>query len=83
MPPNYGEWHHYAFVNNGSQLLGYRDGAVVNTYNCGSCNTYSGPGYGLNEAAQKALLKFKFKPAIRGGEAVSTDLTYTYTFQLD
>ncbi|HEY0093275.1 MAG TPA: TonB family protein, partial [Archangium sp.] len=40
----------------------------------------SGPGYGLEEAARKALLRFRFKPAIKGGEAVSTEMKYTYTF---
>jgi len=43
----------------------------------------SGPGYGLNEAARDAIKKFKFKPAIKGGEAVSTELKYSYTFVLD
>lgn len=43
----------------------------------------SGPGYGLNEAAKEALKRFKFKPAIKGGEAVSTSMVYNYTFLLD
>lgn len=43
----------------------------------------SGPGYGLNEAALKAIRHFKFKPAIKGGQAVSTEMKYTYTFLLD
>jgi periplasmic protein TonB len=43
----------------------------------------SGPGYGLNEAARDAILRFRFKPAIKGGEAVSTEMKYAYTFLLD
>ncbi|WP_044182101.1 energy transducer TonB [Hyalangium minutum] len=43
----------------------------------------SGPGYGLNEAARDAILRFRFKPAIKGGEAVSTEMKYSYTFLLD
>jgi protein TonB len=43
----------------------------------------SGPGYGLDEAAREALKRFKFKPAMKGGEAVSTTITYNYTFLLD
>lgn len=43
----------------------------------------NGPGFGLNEAAREAIKKFKFKAAIKGGEAVSTTMTYSYTFLLD
>lgn len=43
----------------------------------------SGPGYGLDEAAREAIRRFKFKPALKGGEAVSTTITYAYTFLLD
>ena len=43
----------------------------------------SGPGYGLDSAAAAALKKFKFKPAMKNGEAVSTTFVYTYRFQLD
>ena len=43
----------------------------------------SGPGFGLNEAARDAIKKFKFKPAVKGGEYVSTELKYSYTFMLD
>ena len=42
-----------------------------------------GPGYGLNEAAREALKRFKFRPAMKAGEAVSTTITYNYTFMLD
>ncbi|MBK7859226.1 MAG: energy transducer TonB [Archangiaceae bacterium] len=43
----------------------------------------SGPGYGLDEAAREAIKRFKFKPALKAGEAVSTTITYNYTFLLD
>lgn len=43
----------------------------------------SGPGYGLDEAALVAIQKFKFKPAIKDGEPVSTEMKYAYTFLLD
>jgi protein TonB len=43
----------------------------------------SGPGYGLNEAALDAIKRFKFHPAIKNGEPVSTELKYLYTFLLD
>jgi protein TonB len=43
----------------------------------------SGPGYGLNEAARDAIKKFKFRPAVKGGESVSTEIKYSYTFVLD
>ncbi|GMU06893.1 energy transducer TonB [Corallococcus caeni] len=43
----------------------------------------SGPGYGLNEAARDAIRRFRFKPAIKGGEAVATEMKYSYTFLLD
>jgi periplasmic protein TonB len=43
----------------------------------------NGPGYGLNEAARDALKKFKFKPAIKNGEAIGSILVYAYTFVLD
>ncbi len=43
----------------------------------------NGPGFGLNEAAREAIKRFKFKPAIKGGESVSTSMVYNYTFLLD
>jgi protein TonB len=43
----------------------------------------SGPGYGLNESARDALLRFRFKPAVKNGESVSTEMKYSYTFLLD
>ncbi|QSQ11166.1 energy transducer TonB [Myxococcus landrumensis] len=42
-----------------------------------------GPGYGLEEAARNAILRFRFSPAYKGGEAVSTEMKYAYTFLLD
>lgn len=42
-----------------------------------------GLGYGLDEAARNALLRFRFKPAIKNGEPVSTEMKYSYTFLLD
>jgi periplasmic protein TonB len=42
-----------------------------------------GLGYGLDEAARTALMRFRFKPAIKNGEAVSTEMKYSYTFVLD
>ena len=34
-------------------------------------------------AAREAIKRFKFKPAMKAGEAVSTTITYNYTFLLD
>jgi protein TonB len=48
-----------------------------------SARVVNGPGHGLNEAARDAILRFRFKPAINGGEAVSTEMKYSYTFLLD
>jgi periplasmic protein TonB len=42
-----------------------------------------GLGYGLDEAARNALLRFRFKPAVKNGEPVSTEMKYSYTFVLD
>jgi protein TonB len=42
-----------------------------------------GLGYGLDEAAREALLRFRFKPAVKNGESVSTEMKYSYTFLLD
>jgi len=42
-----------------------------------------GAGNGFDEAALGAVKKFRFKPGYEGDEAVTTDLTYTYTFLLD
>jgi protein TonB len=42
-----------------------------------------GQGYGLDEAALTAIKRFRFKPAVKNGEAVSTEMKYSYTFLLD
>lgn len=43
----------------------------------------SGLGYGLDEAALEAVKRFRWKPATKNGEAVSTEITYAYRFLLD
>jgi periplasmic protein TonB len=43
----------------------------------------SGPGYGLNEAAEGIMLRTRFKPATKGGKPVATDIRYTYDFVLN
>ncbi|TSC24675.1 energy transducer TonB [Corallococcus sp. Z5C101001] len=53
------------------------EGRVVNV------RVLSGPGSGLDEAARDAIRRFRFTPAFKGGEAVSTELKYAYTFLLD
>ncbi len=42
-----------------------------------------GPGYGLNEAAREWILKTRFKPAVKNGEAVATTITYNYRFEFE
>ncbi len=41
-----------------------------------------GLGHGLDEAAQQAALRVRFKPATRGGAAVDTNGTISITFEL-
>jgi protein TonB len=44
----------------------------------------SGPGFGLNRAAIKALLRFRFHPAIAtDGRPMAYRIVYRYTFQID
>ncbi|MGV3625222.1 MAG: TonB family protein [Archangium sp.] len=43
----------------------------------------AGPGYGLDEAARDAMLRFRFRPATKNGEAVGSTFTYAYTFELE
>lgn len=43
----------------------------------------SGPGYGLNEAAAEGIKRFRFKPAMKNGEPVSTTIAFLYRFELD
>ncbi|HCF58748.1 MAG TPA: energy transducer TonB, partial [Myxococcales bacterium] len=40
-------------------------------------------GHGFDEAALEAVRRFAFKPGTEGGEPIVTEITYTYTFQLD
>lgn len=40
-------------------------------------------GHGFDEAALEAVRRFVFKPGTEGGEPIVTEITYTYTFQLD
>lgn len=42
-----------------------------------------GLGYGLDEAALQSLRKFRFKPAVKGGEPVSTTINYNFNFWLE
>lgn len=48
-----------------------------------SVKVIKGPGYGLDEAAREAVKRMRFRPAMKGGEAVATNIIYTYTFLLD
>jgi protein TonB len=41
-----------------------------------------GAGSGFDERALEASKRFKFKPGMEGDEAVTTEITYTYTFEL-
>lgn len=43
----------------------------------------SGLGYGLDEAALEAVKRFRWKPATKNGEPVSTEITYAYRFVLE
>ncbi|MGQ0503996.1 MAG: energy transducer TonB [Myxococcaceae bacterium] len=43
----------------------------------------TGLGYGLDEAAMTRIKRCRFKPAHKGGEAVSTEIKYRFTFVLD
>lgn len=42
-----------------------------------------GPGYGLEEAALKAIARFEFQPAFKDKEPVAVRIQYTYRFKLD
>ena len=42
----------------------------------------SGPGYGLNESAIKAMKQFEFTPALKETSAVAVKIRYTYRFKL-
>lgn len=51
--------------------------------NVNDVQVLDGPGHGLNETAQKALMNFRFSPAEKQGEKVSVKITYIYRFRLD
>ncbi|HYR55344.1 MAG TPA: TonB family protein [Myxococcaceae bacterium] len=53
------------------------EGNVVST------KVLTGPGHGLDEAARDAFRRFRFKPAIKSGQPVSTEMKYKYTFSLN
>jgi protein TonB len=54
-----------------------RDGSVA------QARVLSEPGAGLGEAARQAALRFRFSPALLEGEAVETEIRFTYTFVLE
>ena len=43
----------------------------------------SGPGHGLDQAAERAAAQFRFKPAKYNGLAVATQIRYVYSFEID
>jgi protein TonB len=53
------------------------DGAVA------GARVLSEPGAGLGEAARQAARHFRFSPALLEGEAVETEIRFTYTFILE
>jgi TonB family protein len=53
-----------------------RDGNVTRA------DVHRGAGYGFDEAAQAAALKFKFSPATRDGEPFASVVLYAYEFSL-
>ncbi|MCL2013199.1 MAG: TonB family protein [Cystobacterineae bacterium] len=40
-------------------------------------------GYGLDEAAKKAIMRYQFHPARKGGKPLPSNILYTFTFYLD
>lgn len=48
-----------------------------------SVKVLKGPGYGLNEAAADAIRRTRWKPALKNGQPVETQITYNYRFLLD
>ena len=46
------------------------------------CKIVEGPGYGLNEAAREAMLRFEFAPARIESQAVTVRIQYAYRFVL-
>jgi protein TonB len=60
------------------QVMVGADGAVKET------RLVSGPGFGLDEAARRALLRFRFRPAMgTDGRPMPCWITYRYTFQIE
>lgn len=49
----------------------------------GDVQVLAGLGYGLDESAVEAMKRCQFTPARLKGEAVATQIQYTYTFLLD
>ena len=49
----------------------------------GRVKILEGPGNGLNEAAKRAMKRCSFKPAIQGGQPVTTTIRFTYRWELD
>ncbi len=43
----------------------------------------SAPGSGLGEAAREGAFRFRFSPALLGGEPVETEIRFTYAFVLE
>lgn len=48
-----------------------------------SASVIEGPGYGLNEAAMKAIYDFSFAPALMDGKSVAVRIRYAYKFVLN
>ncbi len=59
------------------QLLIDFDGRVA------EAKLLKGLGYGLDAAALSGIKKFKFKPAVKKGEAVATSIIFAYRFELN
>jgi len=53
------------------------EGRVVDT------RVVSEPGSGLGAAARAGALRFRFSPGLENGEAVGTEIRFTYTFILE
>ena len=56
---------------------------VLDDGNVGEVTIVKGLGYGLDEASIKALKKFKFKPAMKGGVSVPCIIQYSYLWVLE
>jgi protein TonB len=48
-----------------------------------AASVLSAPGPGLGEAARAGALRFRFTPPLLEGEAVETEIRFTYTFVLE